>query len=150
MVDTLKEMTGSRGPDACIDAVGMEAHGHGIAAAYDKVKHAARMQTDRPTALREAIMACRNGGTVSIPGVYGGFIDKMPIGSIMNRSITIKTGQTHVHRYMRPLLDRIHGGEIDPSFIITHTLPLDEAPEGYEMFKNKQDECVKVVLKPHM
>lgn len=148
VLEGLAEMTGGRGPDACIDAVGMEAEGHGIVGAYDRVKQALRMQTERPTALREAIIACRNGGTVSIPGVYGGFADKMPIGSIMNRALTIRTGQTHVQRYMRPLLDRIQAGQIDPSFPITHRLSLDDAPQGYRMFRDKQDECVKVVLKP--
>ena len=141
-------MTGGRGPDACIDAVGMEAHGLGMIGAYDRVKQASCMETDRPIALREAMMACRNGGTVSVPGVYGGFLDKIPFGSVMNRSLTIKTGQTHVQRYMRPLLERIQNGDIDPSFVITHRMPLDDAPQAYEMFKNKQDECIKVVLKP--
>ncbi|MDP9469593.1 MAG: glutathione-dependent formaldehyde dehydrogenase [Chloroflexota bacterium] len=147
VLDALKEMTGGRGPDACIDAAGLEAHGHGVAFAYDRAKQAAKLETDRPTALRQAIMACRNGGIVSIIGVYGGFVDKFPIGSVMNRSLTIKAGQTHVHRYMCPLLERIQNGEIDPTFIITHTLPLDQAPHGYEIFKHKQDNCEKVVLK---
>jgi threonine dehydrogenase-like Zn-dependent dehydrogenase len=148
VLDTLKEMTGGRGPDACIDAVGMEAHGHGPMWIYDRAMQAARVETDRGTALREAIMACRNGGTVSIIGVYGGFMDKFPIGSIMNRSLTIKTGQTHVQRYMRPLLDRIQNGEIDPTFIITHTMPLEQAAHGYDIFKHKLDDCEKVILKP--
>jgi threonine dehydrogenase-like Zn-dependent dehydrogenase len=146
--DALNEMTAGRGPDSCIDAVGLEAHAPGIVGAYDKVKSAMMMQTDRPSALREAIMCCRNGGTVSIPGVYGGFIDKFPIGSIINRALTIKTGQTHVQRYMRPLLERIQKGEIDPRFVITHRMRLSEAPEAYKMFRDKQDECIKVVLKP--
>ena len=146
--DTLMSLTGGRGPDACIDAVGMEAHAPGVFGAYDRVKQAVMLETDRPTVLRQAIMACRSGGTVSIPGVYGGFIDKVPFGSIMNRALTIKTGQTHVQRYMRPLLERIERGEIDPSFVITHRLRLDEAPRGYETFLHKQDECIKVVLKP--
>jgi threonine dehydrogenase-like Zn-dependent dehydrogenase len=146
--DSLMGMTGGRGPDACIDAVGMEAHGHGIQYAYDRAKQATMLETDRPIVLREAIMACRNGGTVSVPGVYGGFIDKFPMGSVMNRSLTIKTGQTHVQRYLQPLLEKIRNGEIDPSFIVTHQMPLDDAPKGYEMFKHKQDECIKVVLKP--
>jgi threonine dehydrogenase-like Zn-dependent dehydrogenase len=148
VLDTLKEMTGGRGPDACIEAVGMEAHGHGVVAAYDRVKQATRMESDRPIALRQAILGCRNGGTVSVAGVFGGFIDKVPFGSIMNRSITIKTGQTHVQRYMRPLLERIHQGEIDPSFVVTHTMRLEDAPEGYKIFNEKRDECIKVVLKP--
>jgi threonine dehydrogenase-like Zn-dependent dehydrogenase len=148
VLDTLRELTGGRGPDSCIDAVGMEAHGHGPMWIYDRAMQAARVETDRGTALREAIMACRNGGTVSIIGVYGGFMDKFPIGSIMNRSLTIKTGQTHVQRYMRPLLDRIQNGEIDPTFIITHTMPLEQAAHGYDIFKHKLDDCEKVILKP--
>ncbi len=146
--ETLNEMTGGRGPDGCIDAVGMEAHGHGPMYAYDRTKQAIRLETDRPVELREAIMACRNGGRVSVIGVYGGFIDKFPMGAVMNRALTIKSGQCHVQRYMRPLLDRIERGEIDPSFIVTHRMPLQQAPEGYEIFKNKQDNCVKVVLQP--
>jgi threonine dehydrogenase-like Zn-dependent dehydrogenase len=146
--DALRQMTGGRGPDACIDAVGMEAHGAGVAYAYDRVKQAMRLESDRPTALREALLACRNGGVVSVPGVYGGFSDKIPFGAVMNRALTIKTGQTHVQRYMAPLLERIEKGELDPSVIITHHLPLDEAPRGYQMFMRKQEQCVKVVLHP--
>jgi threonine dehydrogenase-like Zn-dependent dehydrogenase len=145
--DALREMTGGRGPDACIDAVGMEANGH-VSTTYDRVKQALMLETDRPAALREAIMTCRNGGTVSIPGVYGGLIDKVPFGSVMNRSLTIKTGQTHVQKYMRPLLERIERGEVDPSFIITHRLRLEDAPLGYAMFRAKQDGCVKIVMTP--
>ena len=148
VLDVLKEMTGGYGPDSCIDAVGMEAHDTGIVGAYDRLKQSARLESDRPTVLRQVIMACRNGGTVSIAGVYGGFVDKFPMGSLMNRSLTVRTGQTHVQRYMRPLLERIQSGEIDPTFVITHTLPLKEAPKGYEIFKNKEDNCEKVVLKP--
>ena len=148
VLDVLKEMTGGYGPDSCIDAVGMEAHDTGIAGAYDRLKQSARLESDRPNALRQVIMACRNGGTVSIAGVYGGFVDKFPMGSLMNRSLTVRAGQTHVQRYMRPLLERIQSGEIDPTFVITHTLPLKEAPKGYEIFKNKEDNCEKVVLKP--
>jgi len=148
VADALKEMTGGRGPDACIDAVGMEAHGMGFMGAYDRVKQALAMETDRPIALRQALMACRNGGVVSIPGVYGGFLDKVPFGSVMNRSLTIKTGQTHVQRYMKPLLERIQKGEIDPTFVITHRMSLDDAPHGYRMFCDKQDDCIKIVLKP--
>jgi len=143
----LKDLTGGRGPDACIDAVGMEAHTDvGPLQVYDRLKQAVRLETDRGPALREAIMACRNGGTVSVVGVYGGLMDKFPVGSWMNRSITLKTGQCHVQRYTRPLLQRIENGEIDPSFVISHRLPLEEAPQAYETFKNKQDDCVKVVL----
>ena len=148
IVEQLKDMTGGRGPDSCIDAVGMEAEGHGVIALYDKMKAAAMQQTDRPTAIRQAILAVRNGGTISMPGVYGGFVDKFPLGSIMNRSITLRTGQTHVHRYKKPLLQRIEKGEIDPSFIITHEMKLSEAPKAYDMFVKKRDNCIKVVLKP--
>jgi threonine dehydrogenase-like Zn-dependent dehydrogenase len=148
LYDALKDLTGGRGPDACIDAVGLEAHLPGALGAYDRLKQATGLESDRPHALREAIMACRSGGTVSIIGVYGGFIDKFPIGSLMNRSITIRTGQCHVQRYMKPLLERIQKGEIDPTFIITHRLRLDDAPRGYEMFGNKVDDCLKVVLTP--
>lgn len=144
--DALLELTGGRGPDKCIDAVGMEAHGHGASYAYDRAKQAMMLETDRPIALREAILACRNGGTVSVIGVYGGFIDKFPMGAVMNRSLTIRSGQCHVQRYMRPLLERVQNGEIDPSFVITHRLKLDQAPQGYDMFVNKEDNCEKVVL----
>jgi threonine dehydrogenase-like Zn-dependent dehydrogenase len=147
--DALKEMTGGRGPDACIDAVGMEAHSPGVLGAYDRAKQAMMLETDRPIALRQAIMSCRNGGIVSVIGVYGGFIDKFPMGSLMNRSLTIRTGQCHVQRYMRPLLERIQNGDIDPSFVITHHMRLEDAPEGFAMFKEKQDDCIKIVLKPH-
>jgi threonine dehydrogenase-like Zn-dependent dehydrogenase len=148
VLETLKELTGGGGPDACIDAVGSEAHAPGVMYAYDRFKQALMLESDRPLALRQAIMACRNGGTVSVIGVYGGFIDKFPIGSFMNRSLTMRTGQCHVHRYMQPLLRRIEDGEIDPTFVITHRLRDDEAPEGYAMFAKKQDDCVKVVLTP--
>ncbi|HEY9615938.1 MAG TPA: zinc-dependent alcohol dehydrogenase [Microcoleaceae cyanobacterium] len=146
--EAVKEMTGGRGPDACIDAVGMEAHGMGLDAFYDQAKQAVRLETDRPTALRQVILACRKGGHVSIPGVYGGFLDKVPMGAAMNKGLTLKMGQTHVHRYLKPLLERVQRGEIDPSFVITHRLPLEEAPKGYEIFKNKKDNCIKIVLKP--
>jgi threonine dehydrogenase-like Zn-dependent dehydrogenase len=147
--EALNDMTGGLGPDACIDAVGMEAHGPAMEYAYDRAKQALMLETDRPIALRQASMACRNGGTVSVIGVYGGFIDKFPAGSMMNRSITIRTGQCHVHRYLQPLLERIQRGEIDPSFVITHRMRLDDAPDGYAKFLNKEDGCIKVVLKPH-
>lgn len=146
--EALKEMTGGRGPDAVMDAVGMEAHGMGLEGFYDQVKQAVRLETDRPNVLRQAIVACRKGGTVSVPGVYTGFIDKVPMGAFMNKGLTMKTGQTHVHRYLRPLTERIQNGEIDPSFLITHRLPLEQAPHAYEIFKNKKDNCIKVVLKP--
>ena len=148
VLDELRDTTGGRGPDACIDAVGMEAHSFGLTGAYDQFKHTLKLESDRPTALREAIMACKNGGTVSIPGVYGGLIDKLPMGAVMNRSLTIKTGQTHVQRYLKPLLDRIERGEIDPSFVVTHRMTLDEAPQAFELFNAKDDNCIKVVLRP--
>jgi threonine dehydrogenase-like Zn-dependent dehydrogenase len=145
--EALKELTGGRGPDHCIDAVGMEGHSPGIQGAYDRVKTSLMLETDRAVALRQAILACRSGGTVSVAGVYSGFIDKFPMGAIVNRSLTIKSGQTHVHRYMRPLLERIEKGEIDPSFVITHRLGLEDAPHGFAMFNDKEDECLKVVMK---
>jgi threonine dehydrogenase-like Zn-dependent dehydrogenase len=144
--EALKEMTGGRGPDACVDAVGMEAHGTEYL--YDRVKQTLMLESDRPIALRDAIQTCRNGGTVSVIGVYSGFIDKFPMGSLMNRSLTLKTGQAHVQRYLRPLLERIEKGEIDPSFVITHRMKLSDAPKGYDIFNAKQDECMKVVLTP--
>ena len=148
IADALREMTGGRGPDACIDAVGMEAHGTGVMATYDRIKQMMRLESDRPMVLREVLRSCRNGGTVSVPGVYGGFVDKLPMGSLMNRALTLKTGQTHVQRYLQPLLERVRRGDFDPERLITHRLPLDEAPEAYKMFCDKQDGCVKVVLKP--
>lgn len=149
VLEELREMTAGRGPDHCIDAVGMEArNGSTVLDVYDRVKQATRLETERPHALREAAMSCRNGGTISIVGVYGGMMDKFPIGAVMNRSLTIKTGQCHVQRYMRPLLERIRNGEIDPTAIISHHMPLNQAPQGYEIFKHKQDNCTKVVLNP--
>lgn len=145
----LLELTGGRGPDKCIDAVGMEAtHGTAHIQLYDRVKQAVRSETDRPHALRQAILSCRSGGIVSVIGVYGGFVDKFPAGAWMNRSITLRTGQCHVHRYMRPLLRRIESGELNPARVITHRLPLTEAPRGYKIFKNKKDHCEKVILQP--
>jgi threonine dehydrogenase-like Zn-dependent dehydrogenase len=145
--EALLELTGGRLPDHVIDAVGAEAHGHGPVYVYDRTKQALKMQLDRPVALREAILNCRSGGTVSVVGVYAGFIDKFPMGAIMNRSLTIKTGQCHVHKYMRPLLERIQKGEIDPSFVVTHRMKLEDAAHGYDIFWHKEDECLKVVLK---
>ncbi|MEW6125651.1 MAG: zinc-dependent alcohol dehydrogenase [Acidobacteriota bacterium] len=146
--DKLKEMTGGLGADACIDAVGLEAHGTTPDAIYDRVKAAMFMATDRPHALRQAIHSCRKGGTVSIPGVYGGFLDKVPLGAAFNKGLTLKMGQTHVQRYMRPLLERIEKGDIDPSFVITHRLYLEDAAKGYSVFSDKKDSCIKIVLKP--
>ncbi|KAA1248914.1 glutathione-dependent formaldehyde dehydrogenase [Mycobacterium simiae] len=149
VLDELRDITAGRGPDHCIDAAGMEArNGSTVVDTYDRVKQAMRLETERPHALREAVLSCRNGGTISIVGVYGGLMDKFPIGAVMNRSLTIKTGQCHVQRYMRPLLERIRSGEIDPTVIISHHLGLDEAPYGYQIFKHKQDSCTKVVLNP--
>jgi threonine dehydrogenase-like Zn-dependent dehydrogenase len=148
LIEELKWMTGGRGPDACIDAVGMEAHGTGLAAAYDYSKQSMKMSFDRPTVLREAIQACRKGGVVSVPGVYGGMLDKVPFGASFGKGLVFKMGQTHVHRYSEPLLRRIQNGEIDPSFVITHRLSLDEAPDAYRVFRDKKEECVKVVLDP--
>src|SRR5688500_5639840 len=145
--DVLKDLTAGRGPDHCIDAVGAEGHTHGVMYLHDRAKQFVRMQTDRPIALREAIMSCANGGTVSVIGVYTGLIDKFPMNAVMNRSLTIKTGQCHVHRYMKPLLERIQKGDIDPSFVITHRMPLEQAPEGYKMFNGKHDNREKIVLK---
>jgi threonine dehydrogenase-like Zn-dependent dehydrogenase len=149
VVEQLKELTGGRGPDAVIDAVGMEAtHGHGVVHAYDRVKQATRLETDRPHALRDAILACRPGGIVSVIGVYGGTVDKFPAGAWMNKGLTMRTGQCHVQRYIKRLYDHIVAGDIDPSFVVTHRMALGQAPEGYETFKHKLDGCVKVVLKP--
>jgi threonine dehydrogenase-like Zn-dependent dehydrogenase len=147
-VEALKELTGGRGPDACIDAVGMESHGHSPDWFYDRAMQMMRTQLDRPHVLREVIQACRKGGTVSIPGVYVGFVDKIPMGAAFSKGLTFRMGQTHMHRYLQPLLERVENGEIDPSFIITHRMGLDEAPGAYRMFRDKDDECIKVVLKP--
>jgi threonine dehydrogenase-like Zn-dependent dehydrogenase len=147
--DRLQEMTSGRGPDRCIDAVGAEAHGTGgIDAVVDKLKAAVKLTTDRAHVLRQAIYCCRKGGTVSVPGVYIGFPDKVPMGAFMNKGLTMKSGQTHMHRYMRPLLEKVEAGEIDPSFVVTHRLPLERAPEAYKTFRDKQDGCIKVVLNP--
>ena len=146
--DKLKHLTGGMGPDACIDAVGLEAHGTSLDALYDQAKAALMLATDRPHALRQAIHACRKGGTVSVPGVYGAFLDKFPFGAAFAKGLTFKMGQTHVHKYMEPLLELIQFDQIDPSFVITHRMSLDDAPEAYKTFKAQTDHCVKVVLKP--
>jgi threonine dehydrogenase-like Zn-dependent dehydrogenase len=149
IVEQLKELTGGRGPDAVIDAVGMEAsHGHGALHALERMKQAQRQETDRGHALRDAILACRPGGIVSVMGVYGGLMDKFPTGAWMNKGLTLKTGQCHVHKYLKPLYEHIKNGNIDPSFVVTHRLSLEEASNAYETFKHKEDDCVKVVLKP--
>jgi threonine dehydrogenase-like Zn-dependent dehydrogenase len=147
--DRLLDETAGRGPDACIEAVGSEAHGATVDAWYDQIAAATFMVTDKAHSLRQCVNCCRKGGTVSVPGVYGGIIDKFPMGPFMNKALTMKTGQTHMMRYMKPLLDRVQKGEIDPSFVITHKLPIDEAPRAYEIFKHKEDGCIKVVLKPN-
>ena len=147
--DVLQDMTKGRGPDRCIDAVGAEAHGTGaFDAIVDKAKAAVKLTTDRGHVLRQAIFCCRKAGTISIPGVYIGFPDKIPMGALMNKGITVKTGQTHMQRYMKPLLEKIEVGAIDPSFVVTHRLKLDQAPVGYETFRDKKDGCIKVVLQP--
>ncbi|GAC1390311.1 MAG: zinc-dependent alcohol dehydrogenase [Ktedonobacteraceae bacterium] len=146
--EILKQMTGGRGPDACIDAVGLESHGTSIGAINDTTKQKTRLGTDRPHVLRQVIQSCRKGGTVSLAGVYGGLLDKIPFGAAFAKGLTFKMGQTHVHKYLHPLLERIQKGEIDPSFVITHTMKLDDAPYGYDIFKHKDDNCIKVVLKP--
>jgi len=146
--DALTDLTAGRGPDACIDAVGLEAYGKSVDAIYDRVKTTILLALDRPTVLRQAIQSCRKGGIVSIPGVYGGLLDKIPFGSAFAKGLTLRMGQTHVHRYLEPLLEIVSKGEIDPTFVITHILSLEDAPDGYELFKRKEDGCVKVVLKP--
>ena len=148
LFDQLKDLTEGHGPHSCIDAVGMEAHGTDPGMIYDWIKMGLRMATDRPNVLRQCIQACRKGGTVSVPGVYAGFLDKIPFGALFNKGLTLKAGQTHVQKYTQPLLDLIDNGKIDPSFVITHELPLSSAPEAYETFKQKEDGCIKVVLKP--
>jgi threonine dehydrogenase-like Zn-dependent dehydrogenase len=149
LFDQLKDRTGGIGPDACIDAVGLEAHGPHIDYWYDKVTTMAMLATDRASSLRQAIHSCRKGGVVSIPGVYGGFIDKVPMGAAFQKGLTLRMGQTHVHKYLPRLLDHIQKGDIDPTFVITHQVPLDEAPEMYKTFRDKKDGCIKVVMKPH-
>jgi threonine dehydrogenase-like Zn-dependent dehydrogenase len=144
----LEEMTSGRGPDVCIDCVGLEAHGHSIGAIYDRVKTSLYLETDRANVLRQAIVACRKGGTISIPGVYGGLLDSVPFGAAFGKGLTFRMGQTHVHRHLRPLLERIRQGEIDTRFLITHRVPLQEAPAAYEIFNNKRENCIKCVLKP--
>ncbi len=148
LIQLLKDMTGQIGPDRCIDAVGMEASGHTFPFYMDRAKQMLRVQMDRPNVLRQAIQVCRKGGTVSMPGVYGGFIDKMPLGQFMNKGLTLKTGQTHMMRFMKPLLERVQNGDIDPSFVISHRVPIDDAPRMYQVFRDKQEHCTKVVLDP--
>lgn len=148
VVEELHQMTGGRGPDSCIDAVGMEADGTGIEDIYDTVKQTLRLESDRSSALRQLIKACRKGGTLSIPGVYSGFVDKMPMGAVFAKGLTMRTGQTHVHKYVQPLMELIEEKELDSTFIITHRMALDDAPQGYRIFRDKQDSCVKIVMNP--
>jgi len=148
VLEALKEMTGGRGPDCVIDAVGMEADSEGLDQYYDKAKQYMRMQTDRPNALRQAIMACRKGGTVSIVGVYGGLVDKFPLGPAMNKALTFKMGQMHAQKYIPRLIEHVERGQADPSYLLTHRYPLDKGPEGYKMFKDKTDSCMRVVFTP--
>lgn len=148
LIQLLKDMTGNIGPDSCMDAVGMEASGHTLPFLVDRAKQMMKLATDRPNVLRQCIIACRKGGTVSVPGVYGGLLDKMPFGAYVNKGLTMKTGQTHMMRYMKPLLERIQRAEIDPSFVVSHRVPIDEAPRMYKVFRDKEDHCTKVVLDP--
>jgi threonine dehydrogenase-like Zn-dependent dehydrogenase len=148
VIQTLKDMTGNIGPDSCMDAVGMEAHSNDLLYMVDRAKQALRIETDRPNVLRQCIQACRKGGTVSVPGVYAGFDDMIPLGAFMNKGLTMKTGQTHMMRYMKPLLESVQRGEIDPSFVISHRVPITQAPEMYKKFRDKEDNCTKVVLDP--
>ncbi|MFG3582340.1 zinc-dependent alcohol dehydrogenase [Micromonospora chersina] len=148
VLEALREMTAGRGPDACIEAVGMESHDVGPTYAYDKAKQTARLQSDRPTSVRQAIMACRKGGTVSIVGVYGGLVDKFPLGAAMNKALVLRMGQMHAQRYIPMLLDRLAIGEIDPGFLATHPMSLEEGARGYEIFQKKEDGCLRTVLHP--
>jgi len=149
IVGRLNDMTDGKGPEKCIDAVGLEAHAMGaVDAVYDRAKQAMLLETDRAHVLRQMIMVCRPAGVLSVPGVYGGLIDKFPIGALMNKGLTVRTGQTHVNRWTRDLLRRIEDGQIDPSFVITHTIGLEDGPEMYRVFRDKQDGCIKVVIRP--
>jgi threonine dehydrogenase-like Zn-dependent dehydrogenase len=149
ITEALDELTGGRGPDACIDAVGLESHGYSLDARYDQAKTTMFLATDRANVLRQAIQTCRKGGTVSIPGVYGGLLDKMPFGAAFSKGLTFKMGQTHVHRYLKPLLKYIQEGKIDPSFVISHRISLEDAPDAYKIFRDDRDHCIKVILKPN-
>ncbi|WP_020068317.1 zinc-dependent alcohol dehydrogenase [Paraburkholderia caledonica] len=149
VLERLKELTGGKGPEKCIDAVGMESHAtRSVDSMYDRAKQAVMLETDRPHVLREMIYVCRPAGTLSVPGVYGGLVDKIPFGASMNKGLTWRMGQTHVNRWTDDLLRRIQEGQIDPSFVITHTVSLDEGPRMYKTFRDKEDGCIKVVLKP--
>ena len=150
VLERLSELTGGKGPEKCIDAVGMESHAtRAIDGLYDRAKQAVMLESDRPHVLREMIYVCRPAGVLSVPGVYGGLLDKIPFGALMNKGLTLRTGQTHVNRWTDDLLRRIQEGQIDPSFVITHTARLEDGPQMYETFRDKKDGCIKVVLKPH-
>ncbi|MBV9490895.1 MAG: glutathione-dependent formaldehyde dehydrogenase [Verrucomicrobia bacterium] len=146
--EALRELTGGRGPDACIDAVGMEAHNPGLEGAYDRVKQTLRLETERPYVVREAILACRKGGTVSMIGVYGGVADKFPLGALMNKGLQVRTGQMHAHRYLNRLLRYVESGDVDPSVVVTHRMSLQEADQAFKTFKHKQSGCIRVVFEP--
>ncbi len=148
VVEHLKEMTGGRGPDVCIDAVGMEAHHGGAQGMYDRTKQALRLESDRPYVMREAIIACRKGGTISMAGVYGAFVDKFPLGAVMNKALQIRTGQVHAQHYIPRLLEHVERGDVDPAFVATHEMSLDQAQDAYQTFKQKKDDCVRVVFRP--
>jgi threonine dehydrogenase-like Zn-dependent dehydrogenase len=148
VLTAIKDLTGGIGPDACIDAVGLEAHTTDLQHIYDKVKTALMLETDRPAVLRQAIQAVRKGGTLSIPGVYGGLLDKVPFGAAFGKGITMKMGQTHMHKYMKPLLERIEKGQIDPTYIISHRITLDQAPEMYKVWRDKKEQVTKIVIDP--
>jgi len=148
VLEALADLTAGRGPDSCIDAVGMEAHGVNLLAKYEAVKQALKLQMDRPTVIRQMVHACKKGGTLSVPGVYAGWIDKFPFGVIFGKGLTVKCGQTHIHKYMRSLIGRVEAGEVDLSYIITHSLPLSEGPSAYKVFTEREDRCIKVVMKP--
>ena len=149
VVERLNDLTGGKGPEKCIDAVGLEAHATAtIDSMYDRAKQAMMLESDRPHALREMMYVCRPAGALSIPGVYGGLIDKVPFGMVMNKGLTIRTGQTHVNRWTDDLLQLIEDGQIDPSFVVTHKVPLERGPEMYRTFREKEDGCIKVVLQP--
>ncbi|PHM06040.1 glutathione-dependent formaldehyde dehydrogenase, partial [Nostoc sp. 'Peltigera malacea cyanobiont' DB3992] len=146
--EALKEMTGGRGPDACIDAVGLEAHGVGLEDFYDQTNQKLKLETDRPHVLREMMVACRKGGTLSIMGVYGGFVDKIPLGAAFNKGLTFRMGQMHGQKYMHSLLQMILDGKLDPSFVVTHQLPLEQAPHAYHIFQQKKTTVSKLFLNP--
>jgi threonine dehydrogenase-like Zn-dependent dehydrogenase len=146
VVEALRDLTGGRGPDVCIEAVGLEAHAHGLADAYERGKQIFGLASDRVNAVRQAIFSCRKGGRVSLAGAFGGFANKIPLGAAMNKALTITMGQTHVHRYMPHLLNHIRAGDLDPSFVVTHRASLNDAPAAYKLFSERRDDCVKVVL----